>query len=688
MYEFRDVNEVSEGVLLPSEAMKINGKFIEEVIPEYRTLSVSGREAMSSEIELLDVGIRDGSNTLYKRYPARTIIVQYQIIAKTNEAFREAYNKLGRILNVQDAELIFNDEPDKFFKGTPVAVEEVEPGRNAVVGNIEIICADPFKYSVVEYEATTSEENPTTILIDYQGTHKAYPMLHADFFKESEVAEDGTTTALTGSGDCGFVAFFNEQEKIIQLGNPEEIDIDTSASASQTLMNQLFTGQYAWGETAQGLWAVNSATGLVGGMRQRGSVGSRIASTEELTEKVESTTGTLLKTISNGSPKVNYTVSAKAYDRTENSVKVDISIIGSLALDSNYLGNGIGLQASVFIGGSWQKVTLKKTTDYWKGRTGHTSNLTVTITGLTKDANILSGIKFKVARTDSGGTAGIISETKCSDLKIMTFAESVMWSYYLTATDYGTVSSSELNRWHGASITRTLSADKNGEYGASEFILTYKQRMCISKSVLGKSQLGAFQVQCLDDNGNSVVGVRISKNNVGQNANLTYFINGEIVFENTVNLGYNNLFYGASEAEVKSCNIRKTGNQVVFNMGVHRKVFTHDSYAGSKVYKVVFAFEKFGEHQALEHNGLYWAKFTKHNDLKNTFTANDELRVDCKNGEIFLNNASYPSLGALGNDWEEFYLVPGFNVIGVAYSSWLGDIYAPKCKVKYREVYL
>ena len=47
MYNFIDVNEVSEGVVLPSEALQINGEFIENLIPGYRTLNVSGREALS-----------------------------------------------------------------------------------------------------------------------------------------------------------------------------------------------------------------------------------------------------------------------------------------------------------------------------------------------------------------------------------------------------------------------------------------------------------------------------------------------------------------------------------------------------------------------------------------------------------------------------------------------------------------
>ena len=51
MYTFIDVNKASESDVLPSEALKINGKYIENQITGYRTLNVSGREALSPELD-------------------------------------------------------------------------------------------------------------------------------------------------------------------------------------------------------------------------------------------------------------------------------------------------------------------------------------------------------------------------------------------------------------------------------------------------------------------------------------------------------------------------------------------------------------------------------------------------------------------------------------------------------------
>ena len=71
-----------------------------------------------------------------------------------------------------------------------------------------------------------------------------------------------------------------------------------------------------------------------------------------------------------------------------------------------------------------------------------------------------------------------------------------------------------------------------------------------------------------------------------------------------------------------------------------------------------------------------------------TVFLNDVAVIDCSKGEILLNDTSTPALGALGNDWEEFCLKPGINQIGVSYSDWIEPAYAPKFKMRYREVFI
>ena len=689
MYDFVDTTEASEGSVLPSEAFKLNGEYIENLIPGYRTLKVSGRESLSPEIDSYETGVRDGSKLLYKRYPARRITITYQIMAASSEEFREAYNKLGSILNVKEAELIFNDEQDKFFTGTPSAIGEVEPGTNAVVGEIEITCFDPFKYSVVEYEATPGLDE-SSVLIDYNGTYKSYPTLEADFYSETEVAEDGETAGnLTGDGDCGYVAFFTENEKIIQLGNPEEED-GTAVPKSQTLINQTFQSNTAWGTTAKALWSMNAGTVIPSGVQQTGSVGMGVAAYE--TPATPATTSGTLKTVwsDGGAPLFYYKVTAKASGRTASSVKVSVTVTASLKSDASYFGRGYGLTASVYMGGSWHNVTLKKTTEYWRGKTGHTANMSFTVSGLSNTTSALTGIKFKVSRSDSvGGAAGILSEKSCSNLSISQYVADIPKGYFLHATSYGTAS----GKWHGPSITRSIPADKAGEVGAANFTLSYKQKMHIGNTSSATKQLGGFHMHLTAADGTVVAGVRVVKNQAGKSATLYIYVNGENVEKKSIDLSYGNRNFGASSSAILTSTVSKTGGTLNFSIGSYKKSFYRSAVASVKATKLTIMFEQYSSSAALASNGLYWVKFVKNNcntfkDIPNKFSANDVVEADCKNSEIYLNGFLSPDLGALGNNWEQFFLAPGLNQIGITYSDWVTSDYAPTFKVRYREVFL
>ena len=683
MYKFVDTTEVSEGALLPSEALKINGEYIENLISGYRTLNVKGREALSPDVSSYTVGNSDGSKLKSRRFPERIITVKYQLIAESNEAFREAYNKLAQILNVEDAELIFNDENDKFFIGTPCIIGEVEPGRNAVIGEFEILCVDPFKYSVIEYEAT-ADLNESSILIDYNGTYKSFPILEADFYKENEASEDGETiTALSDNGDCGFVAFFTENEKIVQLGNPDEADGENAYPKAQTLINNTFNKSTSWNAAAKAQWALNKGYSPTTDLLQSGSVGMGVAS-YATAAKASDTSGTLLKVTSKAElPHVDYSISAKATNRTANSVKVTISITAALARSTNYFGNGYSLDASVYIGGAWRTVTLKKSTDYWRGRTAHTKNITVTISGLSANTTALTGIKFKAVRTDGyGGGSGILGETACSDLKISTYTAATPETYYLKPTGYGSG-----NGWHGVTITRKTPADKSGEIGCMNFIVSFSHRLSIGNGSKASSEVGTFQ--CMLWNGEQLVaGVNIYKNTSGKTAYMRFYVNDATVLTTTIDLSYNNSTFNSS----KCSTIAKMGELITFNIG--GKVFSfRDSDIETPVTDITFSFLQHGPKTPLSYNGLYWVKVTKHScntwkDIPNKFSANDIVEADCKNGEIRLNGVLAPDLGALGNDWEAFVLTQGLNQIGFAYSDWLTSDYAPTFKVRYREVFL
>lgn len=204
MYAFVDtVNSGIVGTNLPTEAMSYNGVYLENEIDGYRTLSVTGRELMESEVTDQEIDGMDGSYYRYKTTPARTITVKYQLRASGSREFREAYNKMNKLLSGEQVKVIFNDESDKYFIGTKTSNTQVDGGTNNVIGEIEIYCSDPLKYSTTEKEFTATDgvlnivnEGTVPVSIDYE---------------------------VQTTSETGYIGFVSE-EGIMQYGKIEELD--------------------------------------------------------------------------------------------------------------------------------------------------------------------------------------------------------------------------------------------------------------------------------------------------------------------------------------------------------------------------------------------------------------------------------------------------------------------------------
>lgn len=175
LYNFIDTIDMKQqGSTLPAEAMNYDGVFLENEISGYRTLKVTGRELLGSEIRTKNITGLDGTLWQGRNYKPRTITVQYLLMAKTDADFRKAYNKMNLLLSGEQVKIYFNDETDKYFVGTKISNDEVEGGSNVVIGEIEIYCADPLKYSTTEKEFIATDgvlnivnEGTVPVSIDY-----------------------------------------------------------------------------------------------------------------------------------------------------------------------------------------------------------------------------------------------------------------------------------------------------------------------------------------------------------------------------------------------------------------------------------------------------------------------------------------------------------------------------------------
>jgi predicted phage tail component-like protein len=204
MYEFIDVNQQAVDNL-PAEALKVNGLYLEDQVPGYKTLCVSGREIMAPELKSSEMDFRHGAIYQGKRYPVREITVGYQLIAASNTAYRTAFNKINGLLSAENAQLIFADEPDKYFTGMLSGADDPEPGSNSVTGEMTITCVDPFKRTV-ETKIVTPVNNQFTL--NYGGNWASYPVIHATF-----------------SAVCGIFTLTHENGAVLQFSGLSTGDV-------------------------------------------------------------------------------------------------------------------------------------------------------------------------------------------------------------------------------------------------------------------------------------------------------------------------------------------------------------------------------------------------------------------------------------------------------------------------------
>lgn len=256
VYNFIDTDEQQTTTPLPTEAVSMNGTYFENIVEGYRTLYVKGRESLGVQLNTYSVGSADGERVKGRRYPARTLTIGFQLIAEDAETFRQRFNQLNNLLSLGEADFIFNDERDKFFTGHPIMDANIEEGRNNITGEWKIYCTYPFKRSTIPVTLSstdtgvTIDANSATFVFDYDGVIPAKPLLRCEFASAKSGGD------YTEDGDCGFVAFLNQDEKIIQLGNPDVVDVDP-LNKNGTLINTAFDALTNW--TASGI-SVGSIT--------------------------------------------------------------------------------------------------------------------------------------------------------------------------------------------------------------------------------------------------------------------------------------------------------------------------------------------------------------------------------------------------------------------------------------------
>ena len=150
-YQFTglEINERGDSAYLPPEAMFIEtddvGVPIEDQIDGYQTLNVTGRELMPYSVSSQAVSGYDGELFLGADHPKRELTIKYQLIASSDQEYREKFARLNYLLSPKQMHFYFFDDPQFEYVGTLSGATNPNPGTNVVNSEFTITLLDPFK---------------------------------------------------------------------------------------------------------------------------------------------------------------------------------------------------------------------------------------------------------------------------------------------------------------------------------------------------------------------------------------------------------------------------------------------------------------------------------------------------------------------------------------------------------------
>lgn len=293
---------------------------------------------------------------------------------------------------------------------------------------------------------------------------------------------------------------------------------------------------------------------------------------------------------------------------------------------------------------------------------------------------------------------------------------------------YGT----DVSRWHGPILWKSVR-----QAGAVDWNLSAVHRLCCS----GTGECGSFELGAYNASGSTqkmVAGILISKSASGTNGTVQYIANGKTVKTESIDLSYYNSHFGYCNkveviqkqyynkkkkkwqikkikgAKTRNVNtgyrytqsnlntsITKSGSAVTFKVGnLAAYTYTNDDIENLVAHNLSMHFGQLKGIAALHTNAVNFVRFTMNPtggsfaEISNVFISGDVVEADCNDAGVRLRHANTeegrlsPQYGALGNDWDDFTLTKGQNVINAVWSDWVNPDYKPVLKIMYNEVFL
>lgn len=642
MYDFRETTPFtgSDDNQRPAEAMLIDGQYIEDLIPGYSTLQVSGRELLSQSIEKQTIGKSDGEFIQYVRNPSREIIVGYRLSAADNLSFRQAFYKLNDILHGDTHQVSFNDDLSVYWNAVLTDVDDVPKGRNAITSSFTLFVPDGIAHSVATqtFDNMPYKDIPLNLMAGTSAdpvsvTGSGWNIQKLGSFNNPTVGKKYAATVLLGRAD--FAVSFQLWANDI---NGNRVSLPGFPVTTQMGANQRSTIVCTWpdpGTTGAAQIEVTLAWAF-----QKTDVGTY----QYLKAKLEE--GTTYSTWSPNPADPEY-YSDTITVTNSGTVPVPVKVTSKFSSDDGFLG--------LTLNGRYYQVGNTKEVN---GKTYDDSQMLVK-TRPTIDKYILNDPSFAVIPADQG----VMTQTG----SVAIYPDSSNPLGITTPSDFGPNN----NGPHGPSLIYKLPADSNGALGAVNCILRMHAGLGALSTNLPSDtrQVGQICMTIYDASKNAMA--RILYSDMSQTTSdftVRYDLNGTKVHEED---------FSNTPGFTGHCYIRKSGSQFIFAWGGEAggtaQTYTCEELADTKVMYVSFNFLQWADVPLPHYFGLIEWNFEKdyvdlYKDLPNYFKAGDIVTLDSSTNLLTINQ--YTDWDRVDIGSQPLLAPPGQSKLGIVVSPW------------------
>jgi predicted phage tail component-like protein len=662
LYDFRETTPFTgaDDNQLPAEAMLIDGQYIENLVPGYRTLQVGGRELLKQSATSNVIGISDGETLEYVRNPSREITVGYQLIADDDDAFRTAFYKLSGILHGDTHQVSFNDDLSVYWNAVLTDVDDVPKGRNAITSSFTLFVPDGVAHSVATktFDNMPYKDIPLNLMAGTSAdpvsvTGSGWNIKEIGSYNNPVVGQKYAATVLLGRAD--FAVSFQLWANDI---NGNRISLDGFPVTAQMGANQRRTIVCTWpdpGTTGAAQIEVTLAWAF-----QKTDVGTY----QYLKAKLEE--GTTYSTWSPNPADPEY-YSNTITVHNGGTYPVEPVITATMHADNGMVGIVNDRPGILQFG-----------TQEIDGFTTEESEVALNL------AAVQGSHMDNQAATNNpywGGDPSMPNEQIGNS--IWTHDDYDGWKVEPNWTSI----TGDHKYWNGPSIKHNLVQTHNGNFKSN---LTWD---VMTRFQTGVAQVGALETT-LESDGKPIFQM-ILKDNSALSDQLWWmcYYKDQLVVNEQLD---RSIFTNEKFIQLE---LQKFSNSVVFrvspwigNQGRETTITRQFTFADAadvetKQFSTWFMRDKtWGESTMyLIASTVKWQNVSWYTNIKNRFSDGDVLKIDVANAKTYLNGSLDPTMHTLGNQWEQFELPPGDTEITITPSSWAQPF---ACEVEIREAWL